>query len=452
MPNHSTVARTSRLLATLVVGTLVSALAVAPRSVVPVFAAGTVDQQQTTSNNFIFAVAPNIAVGQTFTAGLTGRLDQVDLQLRLRGATAASIGVEIRTAVGNLPGPTVLASATISAASLPTADPPPFTSIPFTSPAPVVAGTQYALVFDLPENVVTEQVSTVDVYAGGRFSRSGAGRSGPYSPFPPVEDLVFRTYVTQATVSVGPRQVPEGNSGTTNLVFPVTLSFPVGAAVTAPYTLANGTATGGPACTAGIDFVNTGGTITIPAGATSGTITVPGCGDTLAEVDETFTVTLGTPTNAVLGTASAIGTLRNDDGAPAPPPSPPAPPTAQDAPNDPNNDDEEDEKPKETEDQRRNRERTNAGPRGDITIEGNAIAVERAPELNSLLVTIGMTRGETQVVQVPCFGTGGATECYDIRVGDYLEADGYQNGVGDPNTYFVASDSVEVTRNGRRVK
>ena len=37
-------------------------------------------------------------------------------------------------------------------------------------------------------------------------------------------------------------------------------------------------------------------------------------------------------------------------------------------------------------------------------------------------------------------------------MGDYLEADGYQNGVGDPNTYFVASDGVEVTRNGKKVK
>jgi hypothetical protein len=35
--------------------------------------------------------------------------------------------------------------------------------------------------------------------------------------------------------------------------------------------------------------------------------------------------------------------------------------------------------------------------------------------------------------------------CPDIQVGDELEADGYQNGVGDPNSYFVAADSVEVT-------
>jgi uncharacterized repeat protein (TIGR01451 family) len=122
---------------------------------------------------------------------------------------------------------------------------------------------------------------------------------------------------------------------------------------------------------------------------------------------------------------------------------------------DANNDDHEekqDEKPKETEDQRRHRERTNQSGRSDVSIEGTVVAVERAPALNSLLVTIAMTRGETQVVQVFCYSASGAVNCPDIQVGDYLEADGYQNGVGDPNTYFVAADGVEVTRNGKKGK
>jgi CSLREA domain-containing protein len=115
----------------------------------------------------------------------------------------------------------------------------------------------------------------------------------------------------------------------------------------------------------------------------------------------------------------------------------------------PKNEDEDDEKPKETEEQRQQRQHTNAGHRGDVTIEGNVVAVEKAADGKSLLVTIALTRSETQVVQVPCFGDG---TCYDIRAVDYLEADGYQNGVGDPNDWFVAADGVEVTRNGRKVK
>ena len=51
------------------------------------------------------------------------------------------------------------------------------------------------------------------------------------------------------------------------------------------------------------------------------------------------------------------------------------------------------------------------------------------------------------MVQVPCPDQ----KCPDIQVGDYLEADGYQNGVGDPNSYFVASDGITVRRNGKKV-
>jgi hypothetical protein len=63
-----------------------------------------------------------------------------------------------------------------------------------------------------------------------------------------------------------------------------------------------------------------------------------------------------------------------------------------------------------------------------------------------------MTRKETLVVQVPCVVKSDGLACPDIRVGDYLEADGYQNGVGDPNNYFVATDGIEVWRNGKKVK
>jgi hypothetical protein len=51
------------------------------------------------------------------------------------------------------------------------------------------------------------------------------------------------------------------------------------------------------------------------------------------------------------------------------------------------------------------------------------------------------------IVQVFCQGG----QCPEVQMGDTVEADGEQHGVGDPDRYFVASGSFEVTRNGRRV-
>lgn len=120
---------------------------------------------------------------------------------------------------------------------------------------------------------------------------------------------------TAPTMSVVGASVTEGNSGTTSLIFTVTLSAASGLSSSASYALTDGTATGSGACTGGIDFINTGGTVTVAIGATTGTITVPVCGDTTYETNETFTITLSAPTNATLGVppSSATGTIIDDD-------------------------------------------------------------------------------------------------------------------------------------------
>ena len=78
--------------------------------------------------------------------------------------------------------------------------------------------------------------------------------------------------------------------------------------ITVPFGTVDGTAT-----VAGNDYTATSGTLTISSGATSGTIVVPVIGDTMYEPDETFSVTLGTPTGAVLGTSQGTGQIINDD-------------------------------------------------------------------------------------------------------------------------------------------
>lgn len=116
-------------------------------------------------------------------------------------------------------------------------------------------------------------------------------------------------------VSIANASAPEGNSGTTSLIFPVTLT---GAASTQTITVQYATATA--SATAGSDYTATSGTLTFAPGETTKTISVPILGDTVPEPDETFTVTLSNPTNATLGTTQAIGVIQNDDTACSPRP------------------------------------------------------------------------------------------------------------------------------------
>ena len=70
-------------------------------------------------------------------------------------------------------------------------------------------------------------------------------------------------------LSISDVTVAEGNSGTTNAVFTVTLSAASASTVTVDYATANGTAT------AGSDYTAATGTLSFAAGTTSKTMTVP---------------------------------------------------------------------------------------------------------------------------------------------------------------------------------
>src|SRR5262249_36379119 len=81
--------------------------------------------------------------------------------------------------------------------------------------------------------------------------------------------------------------------------------------VTVQYATADGTAS------AGSDYQATSGTLTFAPGETSKTIAVSVIGDIIDESDETFSVNLSAPANAVLGNSQRIGTILDDD--PPPP-------------------------------------------------------------------------------------------------------------------------------------
>ncbi|MFY9621540.1 MAG: choice-of-anchor Q domain-containing protein [Pyrinomonadaceae bacterium] len=110
------------------------------------------------------------------------------------------------------------------------------------------------------------------------------------------------------TLSINDVSVTEGNSGTANLTFTVTLSAASNLTVSAGYASANGTAT-----TADSDYQSTSGTVTFNPGDLTKTVTILVNGDQKTEPDETVFIVLSNPVNATFSDSQGTGTILNDD-------------------------------------------------------------------------------------------------------------------------------------------
>ena len=111
-------------------------------------------------------------------------------------------------------------------------------------------------------------------------------------------------------LSINNAVVTEGNAGTVNAIFTVTLAAASGQTVTVNYATANSTAT------AGSDYVSNSGMLTFAAGNTAQTLNVTVNGDATVEANETFLVNLSSAVNATIVDNQAVGTINNDDVAP----------------------------------------------------------------------------------------------------------------------------------------
>jgi uncharacterized repeat protein (TIGR01451 family) len=205
--------------------------------------------------------------------------------------------------------------------------PPP--SLRFwTTPGSATADTDFvsqsgALTF--PEGSSLDRVIRVPVIgdvaaeADERFfvalSPNGATTSAPLATVTILDDD-SATYLdvdgNPLTVSVADAEVIEGNSGASSAAFTVTLSGMSSRTVTISYATADVTAS----VTSDYDAVS--GTLTFPPGTLRQTVSVPVHGDLDVEADETFTLSLGPPTNAGLGRGQAVGVILDDDGSGAP--------------------------------------------------------------------------------------------------------------------------------------
>lgn len=112
------------------------------------------------------------------------------------------------------------------------------------------------------------------------------------------------------TLSINDVMIAEGNGGTTNATFTVTLSSIHNQTVTVNYATANNSAS------AGSDYAATSGILTFNPNETIKQITVQVMGDLAYEPDETFFVNLTNPMNAGITDAQGQGTISNDDATP----------------------------------------------------------------------------------------------------------------------------------------
>ena len=117
-----------------------------------------------------------------------------------------------------------------------------------------------------------------------------------------------QTVRSQPTLDIKDITLPEGNAGTTDFNFTVTLSAASNLTVTVNYATADGTAT-----VANNDYQSASGILTFNPGDLTKTITVKVNGDTVAEPDEIFFVNLSSAVNAIIKRTKATGTILNDD-------------------------------------------------------------------------------------------------------------------------------------------
>jgi hypothetical protein len=124
--------------------------------------------------------------------------------------------------------------------------------------------------------------------------------------------VTLQDRTTVPFVSVESRFIREGDTGSTTETSMVSVSAQTGRMITVNYVTSDGSATGGASCNnEGTDYETTAGTLTFQPHNTVLSIPVKICGDTSAEANETFQITLPNPTNAT--PVSGLDTIVDDD-------------------------------------------------------------------------------------------------------------------------------------------
>jgi hypothetical protein len=229
--------------------------------------------------------APSLTIGDvTVTEGNTGTTNAV-FTVRLSGASGQAVRVNYATANGTTNPATAGSDYTTATGTL-TINPGATTgtiTVPVTGDTSVELNETFFVNLTVPVNA-----TVADAQAIGTITNDD----------------------TAVTLSINNVTVTEGDTGSVNAVFTVTLSAASAAQVTVNYATANSIAT------AGSDYTAANGTLTFTPGQTSKTVTVAVLGDLLDEANELFFVNLSSPTNATLADGQGVGTITDNDAAP----------------------------------------------------------------------------------------------------------------------------------------
>ena len=147
----------------------------------------------------------------------------------------------------------------------------------------------------------------IPVFTAPRASTAGTPAALPPEVLPPVTPPPSEPVVP--ALSINSVSVNEGAGVAT---FTISLDKPTSVPVTVSYRNASGTALVGTA--EGSDARPVEGTVTIPAGETSATVTVPIVNDAPYEGSETFQVLLSEPVNASIAQGTGTGTILDNGG------------------------------------------------------------------------------------------------------------------------------------------
>jgi len=182
--------------------------------------------------------------------------------------------------------------------------------LPWATPASFTLA-PYVQSFDVPVEFVADEETEPDETIQFNVSLQ-ALTAGPGSETLTLTALASVTIQNDEfpPAAIGAARVEEGHAGTANLVFPVSLAAALPAEVSFQWSTVSGNAPG--EATEGSDYVAASGTVTIPAGQTTASITVAVHGDTVPEEDEELLLNL----SAAAGVAvpeGAVGTIVDDD-------------------------------------------------------------------------------------------------------------------------------------------